>query len=67
MKIYPHILLKKWDLIMLSPNSVAQVICLIDGRLRVQNWYNRFILPYWFYYKIDEWKNIFEPIIEEKH
>lgn len=68
-KIYPHILLKRGDVIRI-PSGVeqyAKVEDMIDGILICSIGCNMFSAPWGFYYKIDEWENIFEPIIEEKH
>lgn len=54
MKIYPHVLLKEGDKIILPwarKSETVLVVWLIDGQLLVQQRTNRFILPYGFYLK----------------
>lgn len=62
--IFPHILLKKWDVIVI-PWEVADHIVLVEGLI---NWYllcsawnNRFVIPRGFYFKDDLW--LYHPII----
>lgn len=68
-KIYPHILLKRGDVIRI-PGGVeqyAKVEDMIDGILICSIRCNMFSAPRGFYLKSDEWENIFTPIIDEKH
>lgn len=61
MKVYPHVLLKRGDVIIMpwSWTNVV-VVWLIDGHLLVEDNNNRFCLPRGFYFIDDEQK--FTPI-----
>lgn len=62
MKIYPHILLKKGDIIRIPwgvADHIVSVVGLIDWKLLVEFYSNRFAIPRGFYLKKE---NYFVPL-----
>ena len=54
MRVVPHILLQKGDIVIMpwaQKSETVEVVWLIDGQLLVHQRTNRFILPYGFYFK----------------
>ena len=65
-KVYPHILLKRWDIIRIpwKVDVYAKVEDLIEWKLICSLGCNIFYLPNGFFFKWDD--EIFEPIFDEK-
>ena len=64
--VYPHILLKKGDIIRIPWNvdTYAKVECLLEWKLICSVGCNVFHLPAGFFFEWDD--EIFEPIFDEK-
>lgn len=66
MKVIPHILLKAWDIIKIpwcKVNHFVTVVGLIEWKLLVDHYNNRFTLHRGFFLKEKDW---YEPILFEE-